>query len=670
MQRKEAAMSKGLKISGIVVGIIVALLVVLGVTAKLLITPERVKNTVVPLAEKKLHRQMQLGAIDVSIFSGILLKDVTLMEKDGKSAFIQAHEAKLKYQFWPLLHKKVVVDEVALDGLKLQVIRMPDGTFNYSDITAAKKEAPEQAKPPAKEEMAIVVSKVDVTNSQVRFEDRKVESGPPAVYTVSDLDLSARDISPHDPFPIAIKGKAFATDFQIKGKIANATDKPSIDATVSVPQGDLKKLVAALPQNYAAKARPFDPTGTVKVDLKVAGPASAPAKDLLKSGEIALSNVQVTASGQRPEVAGNLKLAGDALSSRDLTVTLGPNKMNIALSVAHLMAKPLVVTSAVKAQTFSLDPFLTKGPEKGSAAGGAAKPEPGPMNLPVQASGTVEIGQTSYKGLPVTGLFLRYRLASNIFTAEELRGNVAGGSFSDSARVDLGRKGFAYSTRLVLKGVQSEQVVKVFAPKAAGKVYGALSLNADLSGAGTAGDAMKRNLTGRGDFTITGGRIVGTHLLQELSTFLKAPELREVQFTTFAGNFRVQGGTLILDSTIASKDLQTTPKGSAGIVDEKLDLSLPTKLSPALTARVARGGVAKYVTDEKGWGILPLKATGTLTSPKVRLDTAAVGAELKGKAKEKIEQTIKEKLLKQKPGEKQRPEQELLQKGLKGIFGQ
>ncbi|UFS70764.1 AsmA family protein [Geomonas sp. RF6] len=665
-------MRKGLKITGIVAGVVVALLVLLAAAAKILITPERVKATVVPLAEKKLHRQLKLGEIKVSLFSGILLRDVAVMEKDGKGVFLQAHEAKLAYQFWPLLHKQVIVDEIALDTLKLNVVRMPDGTFNYSDITA-KKEAPEQAKPPAKEEINLVVSKVEVKDSEVRFEDRKVPSGPPAVYTVSDLDLSAKDISLQDPFPVEIKGKVFATPLEIKAKIANASNKPSLEGTVKIPQGDLRKLVAALPATLAPKARPFDPSGTVKVDLDVAGPVSAPVQQLLKKGEIALSNVQVTASGQRPTIAGHLKLAGDTVSSQDLNVTLGQNKLNIALNIAHLLAKPLVIGSTVKADTFSLDPFLKKGPAGGPPAGAAEKPEPGPMNLPVQASGTVQIGNTSYKGLPVSGLFLKYRLVSNVFHIEELRGKTAGGSFSDTGRVDLGKKGYGYATRLALRGVQIEQVVKAFAPQQTGKVFGALSLDADITGAGTKTGTLERNLGGGGNFSITGGRMTGTHLLQELSRYLNAPELREIHFTTFGGNFRFQDGKLLLDSSIASKDLQTAPKGTVGLIDKSLNLALPTKIAPNLTSKIARGGTGKYVADEKGWGTLPLKVTGTTTAPKVRLDTSGIGAELAGKAKEKakekLEQTLKDKLMKQKPGEEPRPEQEILQKGLRGIFG-
>jgi AsmA protein len=768
-------MRKGARISVIVVAAVAALLVVLGVTAKLLITPERVTTTVVRLAERYLHRTLKLGEIKVSIFSGIVLQDLAVMEKDGKEPFLQAHEVKLRYQFWPLLHKKVVVDAVSLDGLKLRVVRMPDGTFNYSDITA-KKVPPEQEKPTPKREINLALHLFEVKGSEISFEDRKVESGSPALYKVSDLNLSAKQISLQEPFPITVGAKIFstlfevqgkianasgkpsfdgtirvpqgdlkklvaalppalaakarpldptgavkvdlkvagpvsapvkellksgtidlsnvqvtasgqrptvaghfglngdaistqdttvnifATTFQIQGTIANASEKPTFDGTIRVPQGDLKKLVAALPPALAAKARPLDPTGTVKVDLKVAGPVSAPVKELLKSGTIDLSNVQVTSSGQRPTVAGHFRLNGDAISTQDTTVILGPNKLNIALAVAHLMAKPLVVSSTVKADTFSLDPFLKK--EAGAPAPGGAQPEPEPKNLPVQASGTVQIGKTSYKGLPITGLYTKYRLDSNVLTVEDLRGNVAGGSFSDRGRIDLGRKGYAYSTRLALRGVQADQVVKALDPKNAGKLFGAMALNADVTGAGMQTAAMMKNATGHGDFNITGGRLVGTPLLREISRFLNAPSLGDVHFTTFAGTFRLSGGNLLLDSTIASKDLQTSPKGTVGLISKKLALSLPTKISPTLLPTKLPPAIApwagKLLAGGTGSAVIPLKVTGTLSAPKVGLSTSAiaapVGKALKENLQENVEQTIK------KPGE-------VLQKELKGIFG-
>lgn len=658
-------MNRGLKIGGIAAAVIVLLLLSLVLLVKILITPERVRNTVVPIAEKKLNRQVQLGDIDVSIFSGIVLNNLTVMERSGTEPFVRAGKITLNYQFWPLLSKRVVIDEIELQSPQIKVVRFPDGTFNYSDLVKKKDPVPQPA-PEEKKEIDLLVSQVGITGGQVTFEDRKGEQ--PAVYTVSGIEFSSSDISLDEPFPFTARAQVMETVLEAKGNVANIKEKPSIEGTVKLNIADLRKVATALPATFAAKAKKFDPSGSVTVSVNLAGPVSAP-KALLKDGQINLDNVQVAASGQRPAITGDVALKADSLSSSNMTVTMGSNKLQAQFTASNLFTKPIVVTSDLKAERFDIDPFLAKG--KAPAAGGQAqanKPEPGPLKLPVLASGTAQIGQTAYKGLPVSRLFLKYRLADNVLTVEDLRGNVAGGSFAGNARVDLNKQGFAYSSQVKVQGVQADPVVSAFAPKAAGTVFGTLSLNAGVNGAGTKPATMNKNLSGKGDFTITDGKLTGAGLMEGLSNFINLEQLRVLQFSRFAGNYRIENGKAIIDTAVSGKDAQLTPSGTVGL-DKSLDLSLTTRLSPALTAKIPGGDVRRFVTDDQGWGVLPLKVTGTFSSPKFRMDSAAVGRQLKSKAREKLQQTIDEKLFKQKEGEQPRPEQELLQKGLKGILG-
>lgn len=655
-------MNKTARIAGIVVAVILALGIVLVALAKILITPERVRKTVLPLAEKALHRQVQLGEIEVSLFSGILLKKLVIAEKDGGEPFVAAEQVKLRYQFWPLLSRRVVVDEVTLDGPRIHVVRLPDGTFNFSDITSKKEEKPAEE---PKKEMDLLISKVGVTRGEVRYEDRKADA--PYVTTVTGIEFSSSDVSKKKPFPFSAGARLTGASIEAKGK-ADISGKPAIDLNLKL-DAELAKLVTALPPALAEKAKPYAPAGGIAATLHLAGPTDVP-KELLKGGEAKLKNLQVTASGQRPVLDGDLTLGPDSVATKNLTLALGPNKLNIQFSVKNLLKKPYLVTSTVSAERFDLDPFLKKGgaPVPAPAQAKAeAKPEPGPLNLPVNASGTVQIGQTTYKGLPITKLLLKYRLADNVLNIDALSGNVAGGTFSETARVNLGVKGFTYTTRVNITGVKAEPLVTAFAPKAAGTVFGTMAMKADINGAGT-GEAMKKTLSGVGDFTITDGKLTGPGLVQELARFLNAEQLRVLQFSKFGGNFRVEKGKVIIDSSVAGRDLQMTPKGTAGL-DKSLNLSLETRVGPQLTSAVTRGAVGKFITDEKGWTIIPLKVTGTFSAPAFRLDTAMIREQVKSKAKGKLQQTIQEKLLKKKEGEPQRPEQELLEKGLKGILG-
>ncbi|MDH3959701.1 MAG: AsmA family protein, partial [Desulfuromonadales bacterium] len=127
-------MNKFLKILSGIGAALILLVVALLVLATVLITPERVKETILPLAEENLQRKIELGDIEVSLFSGIEIHGLKLYEKNGQDLFVSTDMVRLKYQLLPLLAMKVVIDEVRLEKPNVRVVRFKDGQFNYSDL--------------------------------------------------------------------------------------------------------------------------------------------------------------------------------------------------------------------------------------------------------------------------------------------------------------------------------------------------------------------------------------------------------------------------------------------------------------------------------------------------------------------------------------------------------
>jgi hypothetical protein len=92
---------------GKIVAILAVILVVIvaggAILAKVLITPERIQATIVPMAQEQLGREVSLEGIEFSIFSGIVLEGVQVKEENGEDDFIRADRALLRYRLWPLL---------------------------------------------------------------------------------------------------------------------------------------------------------------------------------------------------------------------------------------------------------------------------------------------------------------------------------------------------------------------------------------------------------------------------------------------------------------------------------------------------------------------------------------------------------------------------------------
>jgi AsmA protein len=309
--------------------------------------------------------------------------------------------------------------------------------------------------------------------------------------------------------------------------------------------------------------------------------------------------------------------------------------------------------------------------------------EIGPFDIPVLARGTIKIGKTLYQGLAIDDFHATYQLRDNVLTISRMDGRIAGGSFANKARVDLGTKGLSYSANLGIKGVQADPLLTAFVPKAAGSLLGAMTLDLDVKGRGTRWQTLNRQLNGQGDILVADGRVVSPALVKGFVSFLQMSDTDGIRFKNFRGDVRIVDGKLNIDSSIFSDELKIFPKGSIGL-DGTMNLSLDTRLSPALAARLdSRGKVTRYLTDSDGWSRVPLLVSGSYEAPVFGLDpkglqqqaTDALGKEL-GRQLDKLfgAQAPDEREQEQAPAEQESepaedPTNKLLQDSLKRLFG-
>lgn len=630
---------------------------------KVLVSPDMIRKSVLPRVEKAVHRRIEMADAKIGLLSGITLKGLKVYEKDGRGVFVSLGEVRLHYQLLPLLSRRVVVDEIVLDSPEIHVVRNNDGTFNFSDLL--RREKPDA---PVREErtpLTFAVASIDVASGSVSYEDRKGISGRQFVYTVRNIDIDVTDFTPDLPFPVELGATVPGAELAFSGSVTRLKDGPALEGQVTVDAPDLAKLAAGLPAGVSEKVRPLFPTGGLSMKIRVSGEVKAPLA-MLRGGEVRLDKVGIAAGGQRPVLTGRFDIADRALVSRDLAVELGKNRLGLLLKTSPLDRKPLGVELSANGDSLDLDSMFP--PKKGTGPKPAAAPAgggagPGPVKLPLSMSGVINIKSASVKGLALSGLSLRYRLSDNILRIDDFRGNTAGGSFVDSARINLGTPGFSYATTLSLQGVQAEKLVNVFAPKAAGSFSGVMSLKADISGSGTVPAAVKRNLAGTGSFQVRDGKLTGSGFMSELARFLGSEELRIVRFSSFDGTYRIKGGQVLLDSSLDGSDIRMKPKGRIGF-DKSLDMTIDTRVAPRITGRIAQGTVGGFLTDEQGWGVLPLKATGTVGAPRFSLSGKDVGRRIG----EKLGETLRKSLQKDS-GTGQKGTEPGLGDAIRGIFG-
>ena len=189
-------MKKWTKILSVVMAVLVILTVTLVVLANVLITSERVKEALLPLAEENLNRKIDLGDINVSLFSGIEINGLTVYEQDEQEIFIATDLVRLRYQLLPLLAMKVVVDEVRLEKPTIRLVRFHDGQFNFSDLMVS---SADQTKKTVQTEnqnavenegsalISLLVSNVLLQDGRLVFLDHVLNNNAPYRYEISNL---------------------------------------------------------------------------------------------------------------------------------------------------------------------------------------------------------------------------------------------------------------------------------------------------------------------------------------------------------------------------------------------------------------------------------------------------------------------------------------------------
>lgn len=104
-----------------------------------LLPAEKARGMIVAEAQKSLHRQVRLEGVSYGLIHGLTLENLSVSEAPDFSAgtMLSVRRFRLKVSWLALLHKRVVVDRVAAEGLRVSVAKGADGRYNFSDLLEA-----------------------------------------------------------------------------------------------------------------------------------------------------------------------------------------------------------------------------------------------------------------------------------------------------------------------------------------------------------------------------------------------------------------------------------------------------------------------------------------------------------------------------------------------------
>lgn len=698
------------KVIIITVAALAVIIIAFAILVKTYVTAERIKEFLIPYAEQALNRKINIGEVNISVFRGINVKDFAIKETDGQADFLKCKDFVLRFQLLPLLSKKIVIDELNLLSPEVKISRDDKGKFNFEDIGKKEEAASAEKKVPEANGLpvSLLVNNVAIKDARFSFQDelKKIpelrgslslttgvkSSDGSQLFSEGSLDMTLDEIilqkkrvkNLHTELAYAAHVNLETDDARIDradlkiqgipvsitGDIKSFRKEPGIDMSVSLPRlkiADLQKELSSFMDIQGLSL-----SGDISADMKLKGKVKK-TDTLTADGQVIFEKAGVTFKGINTVLDGKLKFSGQS-ADIDIKGTVGKNTAAIKGSVINFFKSPHATLNLYSRHLF-LDEVIPAGAANRPQSAGKSRPvsattsgEAGPLDLKLSADGEIKIDSATYKGMDMTDFHMRYQFKDNKLSIAKMTAVAGKGKFQVNSIVDFSTPGYTYSLAGSLDSLHADEVVNAFFPKAKDTVFGTLSSNIKVNGSGTLRESIRKNLAGDGDFRMTDGKITNAKIAENLAMFLKIDELKTINLKQAKGTIKIKNGIARLDSVFVSDDIAMDPSGDIGL-DETLDLAFDLKLSPRLSKKTVGSDVTKYIKDEEGWGLIPLKISGTFAKPSYSVDVAKAGKRVIKKEAEKFLDKLFKKDTDKKAVEGETPEQKTpVEDLLKGIF--
>lgn len=453
----------------------------------------------------------------------------------------------------------------------------------------------------------------------------------------------------------------------LKGTVKNLRTSPDVDIAVSVPTVKavtLQKAIAPFTDMVGVGV-----SGALKADVTIKGRPKT-LSTMKAAGKVSFEKLGVRYEDMDAVLDGHVGLKEDMMTI-DLKTAVGESSATLKGSVKHLF-KDQDINLNIHAGSLNIDTLILPAGKKGTApsteegtASKKALKEAEPLDLKLTARGEITVDSAVHKGLKMKNLRIKYNFKNNRLDVAKLSGSAGKGTFDLKSAVDLSKRGYSYTLSGAVDSLYAEEIINAFFPEYKDTVYGIVSTNLRFGGKGTLPESIKRNLAGNVDFSIRDGKITNVPMLNNLAAILNTRELETIHVRNGNGTVSMRDGLAKLNSIIKSDDVQMDPKGDINLVDESLDLAFDLRLSPRLKGKAMSSSYSEYLSDEAGWGMIPVKCPGTFSQPRCGPDLAKAGKRV---IEKEVGKQI-DRLLKKKEGEES-PETEAVKDLLKGILGQ
>lgn len=700
----------------IILGVLLTLVVAAAIVLPYVFPPQQLKALIVPQIESAVGREVEVEEVQLRVLPLPTFRmmgfEIANAKGFGEEPALEGKALDIRLKPFPLLQGEVRLGRVELIEPVVRYEVNQDGTSNFADLggsdtTEAAPLAVAVSDFAAENATVLYLDQSANQRAELRFNMQVDAASNPEEGTLSShgtvevaavkwlaVDTTAaadplllQDISVVYEVRVEPEKGRLALDrlevvfgsstVRASGTVETSGDQSVADLRLATEAADLADLAAVMGTGQEAGSV----GGEVSFELQVVGPAASPS-ELALEGPVRLSDVRYPVASFREPVripSAELRFANKRINIEQLPIYLGEDQLLLDLEVHRPMAMMQEETKQPAASaTFELtserldlttlyaetdaselsysDLFVARlaGMEmEGADPGTLAAERYGSMPLPpMEARGTVRIGELVNPPSSMRDLVFQVRLANQKFELHGLSAQMYGGQLSGQMTVGMGEGGPPYpmSYNFALndgKAAAFTDQWTALGPVVAGtldfSLSGQTALDQGLLPVAETIEADGQAVASKGQFQKFAPMQAIVQKLQ-----VDAPALNA--FNRFGGPFEIRQGQLIVGGwELGTDQINGQVDGSLGLgggLDLKLSAQMPLSLvQDSRLMEIAGGNVGQLLNrianeDE----VIPVQIGlgGVMSNPVVRVDTEAFTTEIRERAKETGKDVLKD----------------------------
>ncbi|MBA3695590.1 MAG: AsmA family protein [Methylotenera sp.] len=473
-------------------------------------------------------------------------------------------------------------------------------------------------------------------------------------YRLSSLNVGVKA----DGEKLALSGlNVKLDDSQIKGSLGiSQFSKPLYTFDIDIDTLDVDKyLGASMPASKTSDSKASDKPLDLSA-LKALNADGSLRIGSLKYGKTKASNIRI-----------DLKADGQKLSLNPLAAKVDDSQVNANIGISRF--NDPIYSFNVNIDKLDADRYIIKSDQPAAKSSGET-----PIDLSalkkLNASGEAKIGRLKLANVKTENVNIGLKAADGVATISPFAANLYQGSMSGSLKVDA-RSTPSIAFRQDMKGIAIGPLLVDAINN--NMLDGKGNLNVDVTATGNTVAALKKALAGKAALSLADGAIKGVDiagtirdLKSKASLFngksgIGADQSKKTDFSELAASFDIRNGVAHNeDLTMKAPILRLAKGDSRGDIDIGNE-TINYLAKPSIVKSLKGQGGADL--DSLAGFSIPVKITGTFSSPKYGMDFASIATAL-----------AKSSLLDKVGGEKGNAVKELINGGdkaeaLKGLLG-